>query len=62
MTQDTMGAFREEITETNSRLDEKQSVEELNPGERERERARILRKLDMRLLPLVTLLYLLSFL
>lgn len=55
-----MGAFREEITETNSRLDEKQIVEELNPGERER--ARILRKIDMRLLPLVTLLYLLSFL
>ncbi|OJA18497.1 hypothetical protein AZE42_07587, partial [Rhizopogon vesiculosus] len=43
---------------TNSDADEKQIIEELNPGER----ARILRKIDWRLLPLVTLLFLLSFL
>ncbi|OAX37882.1 MFS general substrate transporter [Rhizopogon vinicolor AM-OR11-026] len=43
---------------TNSDGDEKQIIEELNPGER----ARILRKIDWHLLPLVTSLFLLSFL
>jgi hypothetical protein len=53
-----MGTLREELNETNSHLDEKQIIEELSPTER----ARILRKVDWRLLPLVTSLFLLSFL
>jgi hypothetical protein len=59
MTQDTMGPLREDITdETNSHADEKQIIEELDP----RERTRILRKIDWRLIPLMTLLFLFSFL
>jgi len=58
MTQDTAGALGEDMTHTNSQVDEKQIAQAVNPGER----ARILRKIDWRLLPLVTLLFLLSFL
>ena len=54
-----MGPLREDITdETNSHADEKQITEELDP----RERTRILRKIDWRLIPLMTLLFLFSFL
>jgi hypothetical protein len=53
-----MGTLREDLDDTTSHLDEKQIIEELSPAER----ARILRKIDWRLLPLVTPLCLFSFL
>ncbi|KAG1771632.1 MFS general substrate transporter [Suillus placidus] len=58
LTQGSTDSLRKGSIETTFHIEEKQIVEELNPGER----ARILRKLDWHLLPFVSLLYMLSFL
>lgn len=58
LTQGSTDSLHKSGIETVLHIEEKQIVEELNPGER----ARILRKLDWHLLPFVSLLYMLSFL